>query len=326
MTDPQGASDSKTVTITVNNTTPVPTISSPSASLTWAVGDTIDFAGSATDQEDGNVPASRLTWNVILHHCPTDPNNCHTHPVQTFTGVASGSFSAPDHEYPSWLELALTATDSGGLQASTSVRLDPKTVTLGFASGPTGLQITVGSTTSTAPFNRTVIQNSHSTITAISPQDLGGVRYAFVSWSDGGASSHEVVAAASASYTATFQATSADVGIAQVAQVGAGTVRLDLTLTNNGPIGATGVTARTTLSSKLTFVSATSTVGTCAYQSSTRVVTCTIGSLAASGQALVTIQTQNTQKGSISSTATVSATTPDPVSANNSATVTIKLR
>ena len=122
----------------------------------------------------------------------------------------------------------------------------------------------------------------------VTPQDLGGVRYAFVSWSDGGASSHEVVASASASYTATFQATSADVGIAQVAQVGAGTVRLDLTVTNNGPIGATGVTARTTLSSKLTFVSATSTVGTCAYQSSTRVVTCTIGSLAASGQALVT--------------------------------------
>jgi hypothetical protein len=38
--------------------------------------------------------------------------------VQTFTGVASGSFGAPDHEYPSYLELELTATDSGGLTGS----------------------------------------------------------------------------------------------------------------------------------------------------------------------------------------------------------------
>jgi hypothetical protein len=29
--------------------------------------------------------------------------------------VASGSFTAPDHEYPSYLELRLAATDSGGL-------------------------------------------------------------------------------------------------------------------------------------------------------------------------------------------------------------------
>src|SRR5205814_9433750 len=47
VTDPEGASGSTTVTISVNNTPPVPSISSPTASLTWAVGDTIGFAGSA---------------------------------------------------------------------------------------------------------------------------------------------------------------------------------------------------------------------------------------------------------------------------------------
>ena len=50
-----------------------------------------------------------------MHHCPS---NCHTHAVQTFSGVASGSFAAPDHEYPSWLELRLTATDSLGLSGT----------------------------------------------------------------------------------------------------------------------------------------------------------------------------------------------------------------
>ena len=43
-------------------------------------------------------------------HCPT-VDTCHVHPGETFDGVASGSFVAPDHEYPSYLRLSLTATD-----------------------------------------------------------------------------------------------------------------------------------------------------------------------------------------------------------------------
>ena len=40
--------------------------------------------------------------DVILHHCPS---NCHTHAITSFNGVASGTFAAPDHEYPSYVEL-----------------------------------------------------------------------------------------------------------------------------------------------------------------------------------------------------------------------------
>ena len=107
--------------------------------LTWAVGDPIEFSGGADDGEDGAIPDAGLSWTIVQHHCPTNPNDCHTHPVQTISGVASGSFSAPDHDYPSWIEIVLTATDSGGLTGTTSVRLDPKTVTLSFATVPTGL-------------------------------------------------------------------------------------------------------------------------------------------------------------------------------------------
>ena len=75
-----------------------------------------------------------------MQHCP-DGVNCHVHTIQSFNGVASGSFSAPDHEYPSWLELRLTATDSQGLAATTSVILQPQTVDLTFQSQPSGLQL-----------------------------------------------------------------------------------------------------------------------------------------------------------------------------------------
>ena len=69
---------------------------------------------------------SALSWELVMQHCPS---NCHQHTIQTFSGVASGSFTAPDHEYPSYLELRLTATDAGGLDRhDESLRLDPQTV------------------------------------------------------------------------------------------------------------------------------------------------------------------------------------------------------
>ena len=79
------------------------------------------------------MPASALEWTVLLHHCPSD---CHLHTIQTMDDVTSGSFAAPDHEYPSWIELKLTATDSLGLQGSASVLLYPQTVPIALATSP----------------------------------------------------------------------------------------------------------------------------------------------------------------------------------------------
>jgi glucose/arabinose dehydrogenase len=203
VSDGRGGSDTDTVTITVGNTAPTATITTPTAGTTWRVADVIGFSGSATDAQDGALTASRLSWDLILHHCPS---NCHTHPVQTFDGVASGSFAAPDHEYPSYLELRLTATDSGGLTGTTAVRLDPQTVTLTFQTTPGGMRLAVNGTEGTATFSRTVIVGSRNTISAITPQVKGRKTYAFSSWSDGGAATHDIVAPASAAtYTARFK-------------------------------------------------------------------------------------------------------------------------
>jgi glucose/arabinose dehydrogenase len=207
VTDNHGASDTSApiaIQAGQGNAAPVPSISAPASTLTWQVGQSIDFSGSATDQEDGAIPASGLTWDVILHHC-FDQTNCHTHQIQTFSGVANGAFNAPDHEYPCWLELRLTAVDSSGASTGTSVRLDPKTVDLTFASSPTGATLGLNSATATAPFTKTVVVGSTNTINAPSPQTLGSSTLTFASWSDGGAASHNVVAAATnATYTATF--------------------------------------------------------------------------------------------------------------------------
>jgi glucose/arabinose dehydrogenase/PKD repeat protein len=208
VTDDQGATDTASVTVTAGNTAPIAAIDSPASSLTWKVGDTITFSGHATDTQDGTLPASALNWSVILHHCFT-PTDCHTHLIQTFNGVSSGSFTAPDHRYPCWLELQLTATDSGGLTSTTSVRLDPKTVVLTFKTNPGGLvlsDLAVNEAASTTPISVTVVVGSANTVSAPSPQQFNRSTYNFVSWSDGGPQSHTITApAVNTTYTATYR-------------------------------------------------------------------------------------------------------------------------
>jgi len=202
--DTLGATGTTTVTITAGSSTPTAFMDTPSAGLTWAVGDTISFSGHATDPEQGALPASALSWQLRMQHCFT-VNSCHTHFLQDWSGVAGGSFVAPDHEYPSYLELQLTATDADGLTSTVIRRLDPKTVVLTFTSVPAGLQLSVGSTTQVTPFTRTVIPGSTMTVSAPAPQRLKGKWYYFTSWSDGGAQTHVVIApAVPATYTATY--------------------------------------------------------------------------------------------------------------------------
>ena len=210
VTDARGGSDTldEPLTITAGNSPPTATIDMPLPTATWKVGEGISFSGKASDGEDGALPSSALSWKWIVHHCPTT-DTCHEHVWEEFPGVASGTFSAPDHEYPSYLELRLTATDSGGLTDTKSVRLDPQSVELSFRSDPVGLKLVVGTTESTTPFSHTAVVGSKNTVSAPSPQTLAGTTYNFVSWSDGGARSHDVIASAEPStYTATYAATS----------------------------------------------------------------------------------------------------------------------
>lgn len=211
VTDPAGKTGSATQTITAG-APPTVTIGSPSPAATWAVGDAISFSGSARNSAGGALAASRLTWSLALRHCSrTDPTVCHTHALQDFAGVASGRFVAPDHEYPSHLQLSLTAVDAAGLSATRTVRLDPRTAELELRTEPAGLELTLGSETRPAPFTRTVLAKSQNTVGAASPQLLDGLPHAFTSWAGGPSPTGIVLAPASgsATYTAHFTAASA---------------------------------------------------------------------------------------------------------------------
>jgi uncharacterized repeat protein (TIGR01451 family) len=324
VTDNQNQSaTSAPVTISANNSPPTATIDTPTAGTTWKVGDLISFSGHATDPQQGTLSASALSWDLILHHCPSD---CHTHGIQSWPGVASGSFNTPDHEYPSYLELRLTATDAGGLTDTKTLQLDPRTVVLTFQSSPAGLQLVVGSSSSATPFTRTVIEGSNNSISAPSPQTLGGTDYAWASWSDGGAQSHNVIANAATMYTAAYQALppaqSANLALAKTGAMSGQNAVWTLSLSNQGPNAAQNVVLTDVLPSRLSLVSAPG----CTYTSSTRTVRCELASLAQGGAASFTITTSVTGKGNgwITNTAQASSSTPDPNTANNTATARLR--
>ncbi|TDD23476.1 PKD domain-containing protein [Kribbella turkmenica] len=201
VTDGHGGVGTASTEIDVANGPPTATITAPTPATTWKVGDTISFAGTATDPEQGTLPGSALTWALIMHHCPSD---CHAHQITTMTG-ATGTFTAPDHEYPSYLELRLTAKDSAGLTDVKSLRLDPKTVGLTFATSPSGLRLTYFSKAVTTPSTSTAIIGSNGSLSADLLQQSANNLYRFASWSDGGARTHNFVAPATpTTYTASY--------------------------------------------------------------------------------------------------------------------------
>ena len=201
--DGHGHTHTTSVQVQPGNTAPTLGTMTPSSSLTWATGDLIGFSATATDPQQGALPASAFSWAVSIEHCPSGV--CHSHPYNQQTGVASGSFTAPPHEHPSHLKLTVTVTDSGGLTDSETVVLQPRTVDLTFASSPTGAQVTVGETAHPTPYTETFIQGSPFTVTAAPTVGNGGTVATFTSWSDGGARSHVITAPVTpTTYTATY--------------------------------------------------------------------------------------------------------------------------
>ena len=115
-------------------------------------------------------------------------------------------------------------------------------------------------------------------------------------------------------------APTADLGIAKstnpgTLRLGSGNITYTLSITNHGPSTATGVVVADQLPPTVTFVSATSSQGTCSQASG--VVTCPVGTMTSGATVTITIVVRPTAVGTIGNTATVISQVADPNPANN---------
>ena len=234
VSDGSSTAVSSDLTIRVG-TPPSPTILTPATGALFRAGDVITYSGSATDAEDGPLPASAFSWTVLFHH------DSHIHPAGgPFTNTTSGTLPIPttghDFQGSTNYEIVLTVTDSTGLTASRSVTVIPDKVDLTYDTVPSGLTVTIDGVSKQTPFVIDDLKGFQHTLGAPN-QSSGGTAYTFASWSDGGAQSHGIVVpTVDQSYTATFQASSGPGG--QVAAYsfdeGGGTSVADASGSGNG--------------------------------------------------------------------------------------------
>jgi glucose/arabinose dehydrogenase len=93
-------------------TAPRVTVTSPADLTRVAPGAPVSYTASATDAEDGTLPAGSITVDVIFHHY-TDATTFHQHPYHTSTGT-TGSFVADGGHGPGLYQIVARATDSSG--------------------------------------------------------------------------------------------------------------------------------------------------------------------------------------------------------------------
>jgi glucose/arabinose dehydrogenase len=202
-----GTATSSTAMLTVNQL-PVVTITAPAPTLTYNFGQTVNFAGTATDPEDGTLAPARLAWEVRFYHEDApDGTGLHFHPFQTFTGVGSGSIVTdfPETSPLVWYRFILTATDSAGATASTFVDVHPNTATFTLTTSPPGLQLLLDGGPIADGTAVTGVVGQPRTVGVVSPQTVGGIAYTFGGWSDGGAASHTIATpSADTTLTANF--------------------------------------------------------------------------------------------------------------------------
>ena len=199
-----GSVTSSSVTLTVSsNAAPLATITSPTTGARYNAGDTVNYAGSASDAEDGALPPSAFTWEVVFHHAT------HTHPFMPPTsGAASGSFTIPrlgELSTDVFYRVHLTVTDSAGLAHTTTRDIRPNVSTMALRTSPAGLQVTLDGTPVTTPADVASVVGMTRQLGVVSPQTSGGNSYGFSAWSDGGTATHSVnTPSSNTTYTATY--------------------------------------------------------------------------------------------------------------------------
>ncbi|GJM37310.1 MAG: hypothetical protein DHS20C19_06770 [Acidimicrobiales bacterium] len=184
VTDNSGGTDTDDIIIRVGNTAPVPAIAFPEPDAVRDTGSVLQLEGSATDVEDGPIGDSQLAWTGTFHH------NDHIHEdAYEGQGALPVPLNLEDHADDTYIEICLTATDSGGLEGTTCVDIFPTEVEYTFETSPAGLDVIYNGQQFTTPITLTVPSGVSRSIDVPVPQG----NYGFDEWSLGGPKNQVIV-------------------------------------------------------------------------------------------------------------------------------------
>jgi glucose/arabinose dehydrogenase/PKD repeat protein len=190
ISDGQDSTNSLPMTIAVGGK-PNAVILQPAQGLPYVAGQTISFLGAAVDPDEGILPASDFTWQVVLVH------GTHTHLfLGPISGITSGTFVVPVSGHPpkdSYFVVILTVTDSTGLTDTEVVTLSPTLTMLLLDSVPTGIPLFLDGDPVITPHLEPTLPNYQHEVSAQSSFPYAGGEWVWKGWTDGGPQTHTYV-------------------------------------------------------------------------------------------------------------------------------------
>lgn len=149
----------------------------------YKAGDIIQVSGYATDEEEGELPASALSWWIDFHH------NDHNHPaLELLKGENNVAYEIPRVGETSdnvWYRIYLRATDSHGAETTVYKDILPLKSDFEVESQPEGLTIFLDGAPTTTPNLTTGVVGVRRELRAPATQEKDGRLYLFDHWSDG---------------------------------------------------------------------------------------------------------------------------------------------
>ena len=303
---PAGAKATVTINVTVD----------PSANGTVTNTATVD---SATPDPD----LSNNTDTIVTPVTPLPPSELSADMAITKVGAPNPVFNGNALTY------TLSVVNNGPSTAQAVTVSDPLPAEFAFDSVSTTTGTCAQSSGTVTCDLGTMAAGAKATVTIVGTAHPGTPAVSFTNTATVSSTTPDpYVTNNSASFTSDFYG--ADVAITKVGSPKPVTAGNNLTYTlkvsNSGPDAASDVTVSDPLPAGTSFVSATTSAGTCNHSSAT--VSCTLGDLAVGATVTIVVTVTvgaSVSPGPLTNTATASSPTPDPTSSNNTATDTTEV-